>query len=205
MHLESAEISNENLAAPGGYAGTESRNDNEKARHMFLRITVIAAAAIAATAIDSRSPANADPLQPGPHSAIADVDLPVGTVQCIDFGCIDGPAITDPGYEWWRYVAPYDDIVAFMRDRFGTGRQYDAHGATWWHGLPPCYDANHDSPPSGWATDGGTRWIWSDNAKALVVAVDKPGIKAGDGDIVPFGRIYVISVGSSVGAVCYRE
>ena len=28
---------------------------------------------------------------------------------------------------------------------------------------------------------------------------------AGDGDVVPFGRIYVISVGSSVGGVCYRE
>lgn len=172
---------------------------------MFLRITLIAAAAIAATAIDSRCPAKADPLPPGPHSTIADVDLPVGTVQCIDFGCIDGPAITDPSYEWWRYGAPYDDIVAFMRDRFGAGQRYDAHGATWWHGLPPCYDANHDSPPSGWATDYGTRWIWSDNAKALVVAVDKPGIKAGDGDIIPFGRIYVISVGSSVGGVCYRE
>jgi hypothetical protein len=172
---------------------------------MFLRITLIAAAAIVTTAIDSPSAANAEPLQPGPHSAIADVDLPVGTVQCIPFGCIDAPAITDPSYEWWRYSAPYDDVVAFLQDRFGTGRQYDTHGATWWHGLPPCYDANHHSPPWGWTNDSGTRWIWSDNAKALVVAVDKPGITTGAGDIVPFGRIYMISVGSSVGTACYRQ
>jgi hypothetical protein len=46
---------------------------------MFLRVTLIAAAAIATTVIGSASPANAKPpLQPGPHSAIADVDLPAG-------------------------------------------------------------------------------------------------------------------------------
>lgn len=172
---------------------------------MFLRITLVAAAAIATTTIGSPSLANAEPLRPGPHSTIADVDLPVGTVQCIAFGCIDSPANTDPSYEWWRYTAPYDDVVAFLQDRFGTGRQYDAHGATWWHDLPPCYDINHQSPPGGWTTDYGTRWIWSDNAKALVVAVDKPGIKTGAGDTVPFGRIYAISLGSSVGTACYRE
>jgi hypothetical protein len=171
---------------------------------MFLRITLIAAAAIATTAIGSASPANAQPLQPGPHSTIADVDLPIGTVQCIDFGCIDNPANTDPSYEWWRYSAPYDDIVAFLRDRFGTGPQYDIHGATWWHGLPPCYDANHQSPPWGWTTDTGTQWIWSDNEKALVVVVQPPGIKTGAGEIVPFGRIIMISVGSSVGTMCHR-
>jgi hypothetical protein len=50
----------------GGYAATESGNVNEKAKRMILRrVTLIAAAAITATAIGSASPANAQPpLQP---------------------------------------------------------------------------------------------------------------------------------------------
>jgi hypothetical protein len=71
-------------------------------------------------------------LQPGPHSAIADVDLPEGTVQCTTNFCV-----RDPHKEYWHYSAPYDDVVAFLRKRFATGRRYDTHGATWWNGLPP--------------------------------------------------------------------
>ena len=65
-------------------------------------------------------------LQPGPHSAIADVDLPEGTVQCTTNGCVG-----DPHTEHWFYSAPYDDVVAFLRKQFATGRRYDTHGATW--------------------------------------------------------------------------
>ena len=107
-------------------------------------------------------------LQPGPHSAIADVDLPEGTVQCTTNGCPP-----DPHKEYWRYSAPYDDVVAFLRTRFATGRRYDTHGATWWNGLPPCYDKAHQSPPWGRTLDGATEWAWSDGAKMLAVDVSK--------------------------------
>jgi hypothetical protein len=91
------------------------------------------------------------PLQPGPHSWIADVDLPEGTEECSSSMCSrDNTSYRrDNHWEFWRYSAPYDDTIAFLRDRFATGRQYDAHGATWWSGLPPCYNAIHQSPPWG--------------------------------------------------------
>jgi hypothetical protein len=145
-------------------------------------------------------------LQPGPHSAIAVVDLPEGTVQCTTIACFSGLPIKDPHEEYWRYSAPYDDTVAFLQKRFATGRRYDTHGATWWKGLPPCYDKGHQSPPWGHTLDGGTEWVWSDGAVMLAVTVMKPGLKTTGGDIVPFGTITVDSwiVEPEVGTTCYR-
>src|ERR1700694_2781393 len=85
-------------------------------------------------------------LQPGPHSAIADVALPAGTIP--------GPsgASTGSDGEYWYYTAPYPDTVTFLQNQFATGRRYDTYGATWWNGLPPCYDnasPRHHSPPLG--------------------------------------------------------
>jgi hypothetical protein len=193
------------IKPPGGYAATESGNVNEKARRMFLRVTLIAASAMATIAIGSASPANAQPpLKPGPHSAIADVDLPEGTVQCTTIACrSDLGRDTDPLTEEWRYSVPYDDIVAFLRKQFATGRRYDAHGATWWKGLPPCYDTNHQSPPWGWTVGDEIDWAWSDGVTRLHVIVDKPGIKTTDGNIVPFGRIVIFTVSAGT-FPCYR-
>lgn len=80
------------------------------------------------------------------------------------------------------------------------------HGATWWNGLPPRYDTNHQSPPWGWISDDTTAWVSSDGARMLYVNVDKPGIKTAGGDIVPFGRIFIESwiVDPEVGTICYR-
>jgi len=196
------------VKSAGGYAVTESGNVNEKAWRMFLRVTLIAAAAIGTTAIGSASPANAQPpLQPGPHSAIADVDLPEGTVQCTSVNCLGGTT-TYPYEEWWRYSASYDDVLAFLQKRFATGLQYDTHGATWWDGLPPCYDANHQSPPWGGTTSDneGTAWMWSDGAKELDVLLEKSGVKTGGGSIVPWGTILVVSnaVDPEAPLRCYR-
>jgi hypothetical protein len=124
-------------------------------------------------------------LQPGPHSWIADVDLPDGTVQCTTWECSDIPLTNDPHVEYWRYSAPYNDTVAFLRDRFATGPRYDANGATWWKGLPPCYNTAHQSPPSGWTDDDRfNHWLWSDGARWLEVVVHKPGSAPGS---APFG------------------
>jgi len=90
---------------------------------------------IAGPPASTSTPPKTVELHPGRHSAIADVDLPEGTVQCTTIGCV-----SDPHREYWHYSAPYDDVVAFLRKRFATGWRYDAHGATWWDGLPPCYD-----------------------------------------------------------------
>jgi hypothetical protein len=122
------------------------------------------------------SPPNSIPpasveLQPGPHSAVADVDLPAGTV----------PLKSDSDGEYWGYSATYEDVVAFLRERFAMGRRYDSYGATYWLGLPPCYQ-NHQSPPRGldgigWVTTppvapGDARtWIWSDGSMMLYVSV----------------------------------
>jgi hypothetical protein len=175
---------------------------------MFLRVTAIAAAAIATAAIGAASPANAEPLQPGPHSFLADVDLPQGAVQCADTACVDVPNDPVPNptdEESWSFSAPYDDVVAFLQTRFATGRRYDTHGATWWNGLPPCYDTNHRSPPWGWTTNDYTWWQWADSAKLLIVLLDKP-VRLGNGDIRPFGTILIIShtVTPGVGMTCYR-
>jgi hypothetical protein len=136
------------------------------------------------------------------------VDLPEGTVQCATIGCDTDSANDDPHREYWRYSASYDDVVAFLQKQFATGRQYDSHGATWWNGLPPCYDTNHHSPPWGWTFDDGlTAWKWSDGATQLVIEVFKPGAKTAGGEIVPFGWISTKSWAvdpDESGPPCYR-
>jgi hypothetical protein len=105
----------------------------------------------------------------------------------------------DPSQEDWRYSAPYEDTVAFLRDQFATGRRYDAHGATWWKGLPPCY-YEHQSPPWGLATfdafgkPDGTVWRWSDGANSLNVEVwvpvagTRPSVVSIYEGVIPPGR-----------------
>jgi hypothetical protein len=118
-------------------------------------------------------PPSAVGLQPGPHSPLANVDLPAGVVF----------ADNSSDEERWRYTAPYDDTVAFLRKQFATGRKYDAQGATRWRDLPPCYndkyDANtatprHESPPRGWVMEDSTLWLWTDGSIALSVEVFGP-------------------------------
>jgi hypothetical protein len=148
------------------------------------------------------APATKPPLQPGPHSWIADVDLPEGTVQCTTFECSDIPLTNDPQQEYWRYSAPYDDTVAFLRDRFASGPRYDAHGATWWKGLPPCYNTAHQSPPWGWTDDDRVNhWKWSDGAMVLEVVVYKPGRAPGS---APFGVVDISEGFVSEHTKCYR-
>jgi hypothetical protein len=135
--------------------------------------TPTAASAGSPAAAPSRAATTTAPtLRAGPHSFVADVDLPGGSVQDRQ----DDDSSTSEG---WNYSAPYDDIVAFLRAQFATGRQYDAHGATWWKGLPPCYYAHHTPPPKGWSsvTPGGislTYWNWADGVNWLDVTVYGP-------------------------------
>lgn len=112
-------------------------------------------------------------LQPGPHSPLADVDLPAGVVF----------AGNSSDEERWRSTAPYDDTVAFLRKQFATGRKHDAQGATWWRDLPPCYNdkydattatPRHESPPGGWVMEDSTLWLWTDGSIALSVEVFSP-------------------------------
>jgi hypothetical protein len=165
----------------------------------------LAAIAAAGMLIGCSATAHADPvLRPGPHSAIADVDLPEGTVPCTKSSCIgEDPATPDPHQEWWHYNAPYDDVVVFLRTRFATGRRYDSHGATYWRGLSPCYDENHQSPPQGWVYDKATMWLWSDGVLALEVILEAPGSRTGGGFVLPNGRLLIAEF-SGGGTGCYR-
>jgi hypothetical protein len=138
-------------------------------------------------------------LRPGPHSLIGDVDLPEGTVPCTGGNC---PAAPLPTYETWYYKATYEDILAFLRARFATGRRYDGYGATWWNGLPPCYGTTHRSPPWGTTVDEfSTEWIWSDGAVSLIVQVIKP---TSVGNVVHPSWILITRGDASEGLTCYR-
>jgi hypothetical protein len=143
-------------------------------------------------------PTTTPPIQPGPHSALADINLPAGTVPL-------PPIAADLQDEDWRYTTPYADTVTFLQTQFATGRRYDSYGATWWNGLPPCYndskynpaDPAHESPPRGWILDNSTQWIWSDGAMTLLVAVWKPGMEG------RYDRMIEISINPG-GITCNR-
>jgi hypothetical protein len=62
-------------------------------------------------------------------------------------------------------------------------------GATWWEGLPPCYEANHEGPPLGSVSNERTMWEWSDGPTILIFWVERPGSVVQDGQVVPFGTI----------------
>jgi hypothetical protein len=131
-------------------------------------------------------------LQPGPHSELLDVDLPAGTVL------VDrrdrGPHLGH--VEGWRYSAPYDDTVAFLRKQFATGPKFDSQGATSWRNLPPCYGPRHQSPPGGWVLDDRTEWVWADfTSMALAVEVYTPSSTTAPNEIemyyMPWGNDYI--------------
>src|ERR1700759_258072 len=84
---------------------------------MPIRVMTLAPAAIAAVAIGSALPANAQP-----RSAITDIDLPEGTVPCSSSGC-RAPAEHE---EVWRYDRPYEDVGPFFQNELGTGSRADA-------------------------------------------------------------------------------
>lgn len=142
-----------------------------------------------------RQPPSPEPpsLAPGPHSAVADVDLPAGTVQVPD---------QTGQKEHWRYNVSYGQAVTFLQDQFGTGRKYDSYGATWWGGLPPCYDANHQAPPKGWERGDFHDWVWSDGAVSIVVEVYRPGAPVGGGETRP--DIWIFKDYGPPSSDCYR-
>jgi hypothetical protein len=163
------------LLAASGCDKTPKPTDPNPTPVMTTPTTAVAAPSTSA-------PTTQPGLQPGPHSWVADIDLPEATDPCTTMLCeTDLTGGIYPKQEYWRYSAPYDDTVAFLRDRFATGRRYDAHGATWWKGLPPCYNPAHESPPWGSTYTnpkrGGarqTRWMWADDASGLLVLVFEP-------------------------------
>jgi hypothetical protein len=166
-----------------------------------VTVTIATPTRPASPSTPSPSPSPPPPptgLRPGPHSAVADIDLPAGTV----------PETSTPDGEMWSYSAPYDDVVAFLQRQFATGRRYDDYGATWWNGLPPCYndtkynpaDPAHESPPRGWVDDNGTEWRWSDGAATLDVLLTPQGVPRGQNG----KKILVGIINESSGVTCNR-
>lgn len=131
-------------------------------------------AAPASPTVTSAPPPTVE-LKPAAHSALADVDLPAGVA-------LAGNSSLE---ERWNYSAPFDDTVEFLRKQFATGRKYDTHGATWWRGLPPCYnDTRHESPPGGWVSENSTLWVWADANTSLSVEVFRPSSTVTPNEIV---------------------
>jgi hypothetical protein len=104
------------------------------------------------------------PIQPGPHSALANIRLPAGAV-------FDGNSSLE---ERWRYNTPYEATVGLLSSQFATGPKYDSNGATSWLKLPPCYNGEHESPPKGWVSADTTRWLWTDGSTSLSVQIFRP-------------------------------
>jgi hypothetical protein len=114
-------------------------------------------------------------LKPGPHSPLADVDLPAGATFA-------GSSSLE---ERWNYGTSYAATAAFLSKQFASGRKYDARGATWWRALPPCYNGtHHESPPEGWVTDDSTRWVWADANTSLSVQIFRPSSTVTPSEIV---------------------
>jgi len=129
----------------------------------------------ATPAAPTPQPTSAVEFQPGPHSPLADVDLPAGVTFA-------GSSSIE---ESWNYSVSYDDTVAFLRKQFATGRKYDTRGATWWRDLPPCYNGTrHESPPWGWVMDDSTLWVWADANTLLSVEVFRPSSTITPNEIV---------------------
>lgn len=114
-------------------------------------------------------------VQPGPHSPLANIRLPASAV-------FDGNSSLE---ERWRYSTPYDATVTFLSGQFATGPKYDSNGATSWANLPPCYNAEHQSTPKGWASADTNRWLWTDGVTSLSVQIFRPNSNtANPGQIV---------------------
>jgi hypothetical protein len=129
----------------------------------------------ATPAAPTPQPTPAVELQRGPHSPLADVDLPAGVAFA-------GNSSIE---EHWKYSSSYDDTVTFLRKQFATGRKYDARGATRSRDLPPCYnDTRHESPPGGWVMDDSTLWVWADANTSLSVEVFRPSSTITPNEIV---------------------
>ena len=84
----------------------------ELKRRATRSIVVSALAVLITWPVVVASSADGVPLQPGPHSAIADVDLPAGTVPV--------PRADSDG-EYWHYTAPYPDTVTFLQKNCAIG------------------------------------------------------------------------------------
>jgi hypothetical protein len=121
------------LLVASGCDKTPGPTDPKPTSVMATSTTTVAAPTTPVDAPSTPPPTTQPGLQPGPHSWVADIDLPEGTVQCAAFYC-DANQVGGiyPRQEYWRYSATYDDTAEYLRDRFATGRRYDAHGATWW-------------------------------------------------------------------------
>jgi len=126
--------------------------------------TTFSVPAEAPVATLTHTPTSTKPsLRLGPHSAVADIDLPEGTLQ------------EDDGYgphaEEWRYTVTREEMLTFLREQFATGPVYDAQGATSWRGLPPCYLGHESSSPRGVESGWATVWEWSDGLVYLQVSL----------------------------------
>jgi hypothetical protein len=142
-------------------------------------------------------------LRPGPHSAVADIDLPVGTIACATFACGDSTSPPDADHESWRYTAPRQELVRFLQEQFANGPVYDGYGATSWMGLPPCYGTNHQSPPLGERGSTGTSWKWSGQFSSLVVFVNEVGALNAVGEVITDPMIMINRISSPLDS-CLR-
>jgi hypothetical protein len=95
----------------------------------------------------SSSP-TAQAIEPGPHSQLADITLPAGTVP-------DG---TLEDRELWKVITPYDDTVQYLRQQLPIGHDYQ--------GLQWCGQDIKDL----W-----TEWNWADTKEFLQVHLSRDG------------------------------
>lgn len=90
--------------------------------------------------------------QPGPHSAIANIDLPVGStsipVPSKAFG-VEGKG------EWWHYTVAYADAAQYLQGQLATGYRDPATGEYWEH----CASILPEKEATSWYFAGPGGWL----------------------------------------------
>jgi hypothetical protein len=118
----------------------------------------------------------------GPHSKLADIDLPAGTVPT----CCG----TDANNENWLVTKPYDYTVQFLRHQLPISHDLK--------GMPWCREVSADK------SYRSTAWSWADDTNSLDIDVDElppsPGIA--DSDRVKVSIVRSADFGGPQGLGC---
>jgi hypothetical protein len=140
------------------------------------RIAISTAGIITALAISVTSAAAARAT--GPHSTVADVNLPTGSTQ-LQGGRSSAGTLKS---EAWHYTVSYPDAVAYLKEQLDSTTFRDSAG----HKMQLCPDAFGDPVPI--VIKDETVWEYSDGIVGLRIDVIDSSKTAGSGSIPPDGH-----------------
>lgn len=146
------------------------------------------------TAPTSQTTTPTPTVPPGPHSALADIDLPPGSVLTKTVNNVDkaGQPITQ---EFYSYTVPYDVAVDFVGKQLSQNQSPNG----WYKGkLRPCHGRVAPNPalvPPPWHNENLTEWRWADDNRALNVDVTNPESKVIKQPTISIGDLPISAAG----------